>query len=50
MFFMLARNRTSNASPTTGMEPMVVSKKRVRQHPGDQPRLARRVVGLPRSR
>ena len=25
MFFMLARNRTSNASPTTGMAPIVVS-------------------------
>ena len=27
MFFMLARNRTSNASPTTGIAPMVVSRK-----------------------
>ena len=27
MFFMLARNRTSNSSPTTGTEPIAVSRK-----------------------
>ena len=27
MFFMLALNRTSNASPTTGIAPIVVSRK-----------------------
>jgi hypothetical protein len=47
MFFMLARKRTSNASPTTGTAPIVVSKK-VFANIRAINQFVRRVVGLPK--